>query len=81
MVKVVLWGGLTHATDGQAELDLPVRTIKDLLTHLEASYPALAPQLKKGVSVAVNGQIYRDAWFAPIPEDAEVFVLPRMVGG
>ncbi|WP_350333771.1 MoaD/ThiS family protein [Coralliovum pocilloporae] len=81
MVKVVLWGALTHATNGEAELDLDVRTVKELLTRLETDYPALAPQLKKGVSVAIDGQIYRDAWFAPIPEGAEVFVLPRMVGG
>tara|TARA_R110002072_G_scaffold4706_1_gene32859 strand:- start:3633 stop:3878 length:246 start_codon:yes stop_codon:yes gene_type:complete len=81
MVKVVLWGALTHATQGRAELDLEVANVRQLLLALAKAYPALKPQLDKGVSVAIDGQIFRDDWFAPIPNGAEVFVLPKLAGG
>ena len=33
------------------------------------------------IAVAINGEIFRDGWNQPIPEDAEVFLLPRIQGG
>jgi molybdopterin synthase sulfur carrier subunit len=33
------------------------------------------------VAVAINGEIYRDNWDTKIPEEAEVFLLPRIQGG
>lgn len=81
MAKIVLWGALTHATEGQAELELDVANVQQLLLRLGKDYPALKPQLNKGVSVAIDGQIFRDDWFAPIPAGAEVFVLPKLAGG
>ncbi|MGO1118854.1 MoaD/ThiS family protein [Rhodovibrionaceae bacterium A322] len=81
MAKIVLWGALTHATQGQKELQLDVSNVRQLLQQLGQDYPAMQPQLKKGVSVAINGEVFRDNWFAPIPADAEVFVLPKLAGG
>ena len=37
--------------------------------------------LDRGVAVSIDGQIYRDDWFRPIPPGSEVFLLPRMAGG
>jgi len=31
--------------------------------------------------VSINGRIFRDSWFESIPEDAEVYLLPRIAGG
>ena len=36
---------------------------------------------RRGVAVAIDGQIYRDDWFRPIPPGSEVVILPRMAGG
>ncbi|MEO1193880.1 MAG: MoaD/ThiS family protein [Pseudomonadota bacterium] len=81
MVKVLIWGSLKAATGDQAELQVEAKTIRELLDRLGEAHPKLQPQLKRGVSVSVDGKIYRDAWFTPIAEDSEVVLLPRLAGG
>ena len=31
--------------------------------------------------MALDGRIYREAWFAPIRPDSEVVLMPYMTGG
>lgn len=81
MVKVRLWGTLRQWTDGQDTVDVEGRTFKQVLDNLAADYPGLAPQIRRGVSLAVDGTIYRDAWFQPIDPGSEVVLMPFMKGG
>lgn len=81
MVKVALWGTLRQHADGQAEVEVDAATFKQLLDELSARYPGLQPQIKRGVSVAIDGRVYREAWFTPIKPDSEVVLMPFMVGG
>jgi sulfur carrier protein ThiS len=43
--------------------------------------PEIGPLLARGVAVAVDGEIYRDAWFHPVRSDSEIYILPKMAGG
>jgi molybdopterin synthase sulfur carrier subunit len=81
MVRVMLGGTLKTAAGGASEFDLEAKNIKGLLTRLGELCPELKPRLDEGVAVAIDGRIYRDAWFEPVPPDSEVFILPRMSGG
>ena len=81
MVKVAIWGSLRAAADGQAEVEVEARTFKELLDRLAADYPGLKPQIERGVSLALDGRIYREAWFTPIGPDSEVVLMPYMTGG
>ena len=81
MVKVLLWGTLRAATDGQAEVEVEASTFKELLDRLKETYPGLTPQIERGVSLALDGKIYREAWFTPIRPDSEVVLMPYMTGG
>ena len=81
MVKVVLWGSLRTATGGVAEVEVEAATFRELLDRLAEAHPGLRPQIARGVSVAIDGVIYREAWFAPIPPGAEVVLMPYMTGG
>jgi molybdopterin converting factor small subunit len=81
MVKVVLWGSLKHAAEGQTEVELDAENVREALDALAARFPKLKPLLDRGVSVAIDGVFYRDAWFAPIKPDSEVYILPRLAGG
>ena len=38
-------------------------------------------QIKGGVAVSINGEIFRDNWGEKIPEGAEIYLLPRIQGG
>ncbi len=81
MVKVTIWGSLRSATDGQAEVEVDARNFKELLDRLAAEYPGLKPQIDRGVSLALDGKIYREAWFTEIGPDSEVVLMPYMIGG
>jgi len=80
-VTVKIWGSLKEAAGGRSELRVEAANIRQLLQRLGADYPRLRPQLKRGVSVSVDGRIYRDAWFTELGEDSEIVLLPRLSGG
>jgi molybdopterin synthase sulfur carrier subunit len=81
MVEVVLWGSLKSAAGGKIKVEVEAANIRELLQRLGESFPALKPHLDRGVSVSIDGRIYRDAWFQPIPPKGEVYLLPRLAGG
>ncbi len=81
MTKVVLTGNLRNFTGGQTEFDLEASNVRQLFRRLGEVYPALKPHLEEGVAVAIDGQIYQDAWLEPIPADSEVHLLPQIAGG
>lgn len=81
MVAVTLWGSLSAATRGKSELDIEAATIRELFRKLVETYPEAQPYLDRGIAVSINGVIYRDDWSRELPQDAEVFLLPRLAGG
>ncbi len=81
MLEVSLSGSLRDAMDGAASIEIEARTIRELLRKLVERYPRLQSRIDEGVAVSVNGEIYRDNRDVPIPEGAEVFLLPRIQGG
>ena len=81
MAKVIVWGSLKSHTGGHATVEIEARNVMELLARLGEIYPGLQPQLKRGVSVAIDGLIYREGWLEPLTSDSEVYLLPRMTGG
>ncbi len=81
MARVVLTGNLGKFTGGETELELEAGDVRQLLCLLGERYPELRPHLKQSLAVAIDGQIYQDAWFEPIAPDSEVYLLPRIAGG
>ena len=81
MVRVLLGGTLKNAAGGESEFELDAKNIRQMLRQLGERCPKLEPVLERGVAVAIDGQIYRGAWFQAIPPDSEVVILPRMGGG
>ncbi len=55
--------------------------MRQLFRVLGERYPDLKPHLEAGLAVAIDGQIYQDAWLEPIPPGAEVHLLPQIAGG
>lgn len=81
MARVVLNGNLKQFSGGQSEFDLEASTVRQLFVELGARYPALAPHLEEGIAVAIDGEIFQDAWFATIGPNSEVHVIPKIAGG
>ncbi len=81
MVKVKIWGSLKEATDGEEFLEIEGKNFKEILDNIKIKYPNLSDQIDRGVSLAIDGRIYKESWFTPIDNDSEVVLMPLMVGG
>lgn len=81
MVTVTLLGSLRAHADGRAKVEVQAATFKDLLDRLVETYPGMKPQIDRGISISIDGLVYKEAWFAPIKPESEVVLLPYMQGG
>ena len=81
MRKVKLWGSLSTVCGGNEELTTEARNIRELFQELKERFPGISTYLDLGIAVAIDGTIYRDNWSKKLPEDAEIFLLPRLAGG
>jgi len=81
MVEVTLWGSLAAAAEGNRKVDIEARDVRELFQRLSERFPGLEPFLDRGIAVAIDGTIYRDTWAKELPVGAEIYLLPRLVGG
>ncbi|MDJ0824914.1 MAG: MoaD/ThiS family protein [Rhodobacter sp.] len=81
MVEVTLWGSLAALVDGQKQIEVDAKDIRELFRKLAERYPALRGPIENDIAVSVDGVIYRDSWSKELPEDAEIFLMRRLVGG
>ena len=81
MARVILSGTLKDLAGGDSEVELEARDVRQLLRALGERYPELAPHLEEGYAIAIDGEIFQDAWFAPIGPDSEVHLVPAIRGG
>ena len=81
MAHVVLSGTLKQLAGGASEIEVEARDVRQLLRVLSERYPKLAPHLENGYAIAIDGEIFQDAWFAPIRPDSEVHLIPAIRGG
>ena len=81
MVEVTLWGSLRAAAGSKNKLDIEAKDIRELFRKLTEQYPGLEPYIERGIAVSIDGVIYRDTWSKELPQGAEIFLLPRLVGG
>ena len=81
LVQVSLNGALRSAAGGVASVDVEAGTIRELITKLVERFPDLTVEVDRGIAVAIDGVVYRDDWTQRIPDNAEVFLMPRIAGG
>lgn len=80
-MKVKLSGSLTNAAGGRTEFEVEAGTINQILLRLSRDYPELEPVIEEGVSVAVDGVIYRGDFTVLVQEGSEVVLLNPIIGG
>jgi molybdopterin converting factor small subunit len=80
MVKVVLANPMVEVTGGQRQLELAVDNFRELTQQLLTRWPQLEEPLQRS-AVAIDGQIYQDAFAEPLDPKSEVFFMPRIEGG
>lgn len=73
--------------DGQASLELPGSTVREVLETLVQRYPAVGPRLFEGdrlkpaLSVAVDGEVQAHPLSHRLSQTSQVSIIPAMAGG
>jgi sulfur-carrier protein len=83
MPKVVLSSGSTSLalTGGQTEFEVEATNFRRLVRELEQRFPGLGREVEEGMAVAIDGEIFQDAYGAELREDSEVVLIPKIGGG
>jgi sulfur-carrier protein len=80
-IEVHLWGALRPMAGGASTVSVEAATIRELFRVLGETYPGMVPHIKRGIAVSINGKIYRDQWETKLPDNAEIYLMPRIPGG
>ena len=82
MPRVVLAGmAARRFTGGQSEFEVEADTVRRMIAELDRRFPGLGHQIDEGMAVAINGEIYQDAYMARLEPDSEVVLIPKIGGG
>jgi len=52
-----------------------------MVLEFECRYPGLGRQIEESMLVAIDGEIFQDAYFAPLKPDREIYLIPKIGGG
>ncbi|MDC0399304.1 MoaD/ThiS family protein [Alphaproteobacteria bacterium] len=83
MARIILTDSLSKRfTDGNSDFDIVAPSVRSLIRELDNRYPGLGTQISDGtLSVAIDGDIYQDAFLEELKPDSEVAFLPKIGGG
>ena len=82
MPKVVISGNAGRRfTGGQAELEVAATTFRKLVLELDQRFPGLGKQVEEGMAVAIDGEIFQDAYAVQLRPDSEIVLIPKIGGG
>jgi sulfur-carrier protein len=82
MPHVVMTGiAARRFTGGQSEFDVEANTVRRMITELDRRFPGLGQQIDESMAVAIDGEIFQDAYQAQLNPDSEVVLIPKIGGG
>jgi molybdopterin converting factor small subunit len=68
-------------TGGATELEVTADTFRRMVLELDRRYPGLGRQIEESMAVAIDGEIFQDAYLAPLRPDSEICLIPKIGGG
>jgi molybdopterin converting factor small subunit len=80
--RVVLTGtAARRLTGGATEVEVSADTVRRMIAELDRRFPGLGRQIDESMAVAIDGEIFQDAYLAPLKPDSEVVLIPKIGGG
>jgi molybdopterin converting factor small subunit len=80
--RVVFTTGFSRRyTGGVKEFDIPAKTLREVISAMEARFPGLAETLAEETTVAIDGELFEIVLQHPIRPGAEIFFIPKIEGG
>ena len=68
-------------TGGLTELDVEANTVRRLILELDRRFPGLGHQIDEGMALAIDGEIFQDAYLAQLNPESEIYLIPKIGGG
>jgi molybdopterin synthase sulfur carrier subunit len=82
VAKVVLSYELAQQyAAGEMNQAVEADNFRALVKALDARFPGLGAELKVGLAVAIDGEIFQEPFLEAIQPDSEVYFLPAIEGG
>ncbi len=82
MPRVVISGQAARRfTGGVTELEVGANNFRRLILELDRRFPGLGHQIDEGMAVAIDGEIYQDAYLVPLRAESEIYLIPKIGGG
>lgn len=82
MPTVVIPQGLADEfTEGTSEIHVEATNVRGLVLALDKKYPGIGSAIDQELAIAIDGQIYQDAFLEKVAEDSEIYFLPKISGG
>ncbi|MBV9251343.1 MAG: MoaD/ThiS family protein [Acetobacteraceae bacterium] len=82
MPKVIISGSACQQlTGGRTEFEVAATTFRRLILELDEKYPGLGKQVEEGMAIAIDGEIFQDAYAAELKPGSEIYLIPKIAGG
>jgi len=83
MARIVLTNDLGRQfAGGETEVDLDVSDVRDMIKKLDQHFPGIGESLQDGsMAVAIDGELFQEAWLETIGPNSEVYFIPAIRGG
>ncbi len=80
MAQVTFPDSLLILSDNTREVEVAAANYRELVLALDKRFAGMGEALES-MAVAIDGQIYQDAFLEPLQPNAEVFFMQRIEGG
>src|SRR5215831_2057245 len=68
-------------TGGLTELEVEANTFRRMVLELDRRFPGLGRQIEESMAVAIDGEIFQDAYLAQLKPESEIVLIPKIGGG
>jgi hypothetical protein len=68
-------------TGGMTELEVEANNFRRMVLELDRRFPGLGRQIDESMAVAIDGEIFQDAYLVPLNPDSEIYLIPKIGGG
>jgi len=78
MPRVVISGQAARRfTGGVTELEVEANNFRRMVLELDRRFPGLGRQIDESMAVAIDGEIFQDAYLVPLNPDSEIYLIPK----
>jgi sulfur-carrier protein len=82
VARVLLTGSVCRQlAGGRTQLVVEADTVRRLILELDRRFPGLGRQVDESMAIAIDGEIFQDAYSAALRPESEVCLIPKIAGG